>query len=87
MEKELTKLIFAGHANSFQRVDQMTSAFAIDVRMPFVNSIVFSCACTCLWSGKFSVSRIQTIGKWILREAFENDLPDEIVWRQKQKFF
>ena len=24
-----------------------------------------------------------TFGKWILRKAFENDLPDSVVWRQK----
>jgi asparagine synthase (glutamine-hydrolysing) len=27
------------------------------------------------------------IEKWILRKAFEDDLPEEIVWRKKAKFF
>lgn len=29
----------------------------------------------------------QKIEKWILRKAFEDDLPEDIVWRKKQKFF
>jgi asparagine synthase (glutamine-hydrolysing) len=28
----------------------------------------------------------QKIEKWILRKAFENDLPKEITWRGKQEF-
>lgn len=88
VEKELIKLTFSGHANGFQRVDRMTSAFAIDGRMPFVNSIVFGYACRLPVEWKiFRVNDKRKIEKWILRRAFENDLPDDIVWRRKQKFF
>jgi asparagine synthase (glutamine-hydrolysing) len=88
VEKELIKLTFTGHANGFQRVDRMTSAFAIDGRMPFMNSIVAGYACRLPVEWKIlDVDDERTIEKWILRKAFENDLPDEIVWRRKQKFF
>jgi len=29
----------------------------------------------------------QKVEKWILRKAFEGDLPNEIIWRKKEKFF
>ncbi|MFX0049279.1 MAG: asparagine synthase-related protein, partial [Candidatus Hermodarchaeota archaeon] len=34
----------------------------------------------------FCKKNIGIAKKWILRKAFENEIPDEFVWRKKQKF-
>ncbi|AYO31388.1 asparagine synthase [Biomaibacter acetigenes] len=87
VEAELEKLTCNGHANGFQRVDRMTSAFSIDGRMPFMNSNVTQFASRLPVKWKIYNDGSRQIEKWILRKAFERDLPEEIVWREKQKFF
>ncbi len=86
IERELYKLTFTSHANGFQRVDRMTSAFSIDAIVPFVDISLVEFALNLPVEWKMYKKDSSKIEKWILRKAFENDLPPEIVWREKKKF-
>ncbi|MGI6484864.1 MAG: asparagine synthase-related protein [Tepidanaerobacteraceae bacterium] len=85
---ELVKLLNKGHANGFQRVDRMTSAFSLEGRLPFVDRgvVEYGLSLPIEWKINSDGSG-NLIEKWILRKAFEKYLPEEIVWRKKQKFF
>lgn len=86
IERELYKLTFTSHANGFQRVDRMTSAFSIDAIVPFIDKSLVEFALNLPVEWKMYKTGDSKIEKWILRKAFENDLPPEIVWREKKKF-
>jgi asparagine synthase (glutamine-hydrolysing) len=86
VEPELVKLTLSSHANGFQRADRMTSAFSIDARLPFMSKRLIELAHSIPGKWKIYDTGREKIEKWILRKAFEHDLPQEIVWRTKQKF-
>ncbi len=83
IKQELLKLTFTGHRNGFQRVDRMTAAHSLDCHMPFMDKDVseYAFKLPVAWKIKDKTE------KWILRKAFEKKLPEDIVWRKKQKFF
>lgn len=88
INSELKKLLFSGHANGFQRVDRMSAAFSIQPFLPFANLNVAEYALRLPPEIKLhDDGQGKKIEKWILRKAFENDLPKDIIWRKKQKFF
>ena len=53
------------------------------VETPFLNEEVIKFSGTIPISKKINFKEEKKFGKWILREAFENDLPKNIVWREK----
>jgi asparagine synthase (glutamine-hydrolysing) len=62
----------------------MTMAHAIEGRVPFLDVSVIRL-------GQLVPPELKLVGspvteKWILRKAFEDLLPDEIVWRAKEQF-
>lgn len=85
IRRELEELTMSGHANGFQRVDRMNMAHSLLYDMPFMDREVveFAFAIPVSWK----IYGDQQIEKWILRKAFENDLPEDIVWRRKAKFY
>jgi asparagine synthase (glutamine-hydrolysing) len=85
IEKELKKLTETGHANGFQRVDRMNMANSLIYDMPFMDKKIWKYAARI--PIKWKIYGSKSIEKWILRKAFENDLPYEILWREKSKFF
>ncbi|MEM2891210.1 MAG: asparagine synthase-related protein [Thermoplasmata archaeon] len=84
LRAERLKLLRAGHLAGFQRVDRMTAASSLDGRMPLMsNSIV---------EYGLSLGRNHLLGsrpehnKLVLRKAFQDMLPAEVVWRRKRRF-
>ncbi|MGR6836472.1 asparagine synthase-related protein [Syntrophomonas erecta] len=80
---ELNKLLAEAHSMSLQRVDRMTAAYGLDVGLPFMDFRLIDLA------GKIPIKyKIKggDIEKWILRSAFRDDLPEDIVWRPKVEF-
>jgi asparagine synthase (glutamine-hydrolysing) len=71
------------------RANKAMAAFGIETRVPFLDPDVLDYVMKInpkeKMCGKGSVDGIR-IEKWILRKAFENDLPKDIVWRQKVQF-
>ncbi len=61
----------------------LAKALGVTVRLPYLDA-QFKAFATNLDVGlKVKRERGQVWGKWILRKAFENIMPEEIVWREK----
>lgn len=81
---ELRRSVASLHNINLQRVDRMTMAHSIEGRVPFLDL-------TMIGLGQLIPSEFKLVGsppveKWILRKAFEDLLPSEIVWRAKEQF-
>lgn len=87
LRRELRRSVGALHNINLQRVDRLTMAHSIEGRVPFLDLDMVKLAQTVPAELKL---RRNGPGnrreKWILRRAFENLLPDEIVWRDKEQF-
>ena len=51
--------------------------------MPFINQEIIEKADTLPIDLLVNKKNNTIFGKWILRKAFENDLPSSVIWRQK----
>lgn len=70
------------------RANKSTAAWGVEARVPFLDIeyldyVMGEINPSDKMCGKNADGRIE---KWILRKAFEDYLPDEIVWRQKEQF-
>lgn len=84
VEKELEKIMSIGHAMGFQRVDRMNSAHSLESHVPFMDRSV--CQVAGILPLDWKIYGEQQVEKWILRVAFDGELPAEIVWRKKEQF-
>jgi asparagine synthase (glutamine-hydrolysing) len=59
----------------------------IDVKQPFLDTRIIDFASKIPFELKVRKTNVEgeVIGKWILRKAFENLLPGEIIWRRKEE--
>lgn len=83
LRDELRRSVQALHDVNLQRVDRMTMAHSLEGRPPFLDDAVIDLA------GRIPTElKLPAEGKekWILRAAFEDLLPEEIVWRKKEQF-
>ena len=62
---------------------KIAEALDITVEIPFTNQEIIEKADTLPIDLLVNKKDNTTFGKWILRKAFENDLPTSIIWRQK----
>lgn len=83
--RELEKLTCNGYNIGFQRVDRMTAANLLQCDMPFMDKEVVRFAFSLPLEWKIHEND-RKIEKWILRWAFEKQLPENIVWRNKDEF-
>ncbi len=79
---ELRRSIESMHNVNLQRVDRMTMAHSIEGRVPFLDVAMIEMAQTVPAALKLR----DGVEKWILRHAFEDLLPPEILWRKKAQF-
>lgn len=87
LHSELRRSVTRLHNINLQRVDRMTMRHAIEARVPFLDTDVIAMAQTVPPELKLKTGdNGQRIEKWILRKAFEDLLPPEIVWRDKEQF-
>ena len=83
LRAELRRSVEALHDVNLQRVDRMTMAHSLEGRPPFLDDGLIDLA------GRIPTElKLPGQGKekWILRAAFEDLLPEEIVWRRKEQF-
>ena len=66
------------------RANKSLSAWGVEGRVPFLDKEVLDVAMRLNPEAKMSPGKV--IEKKILREAFSDMLPDEVVWRQKEQF-
>jgi asparagine synthase (glutamine-hydrolysing) len=84
---ELRRSVTRLHNINLQRVDRMTMRHAIEARVPFLDTEVIATAQTVPPRFKLhSEDNGRRVEKWILRKAFEDLLPHDIVWRNKEQF-
>lgn len=83
LQDEMIEITEALHNTNLQRADRMSMAFGLEARVPFLDVKAVSTALSFPAEWKMHNGRAP---KHILRQAFADDLPDEIVNRPKQKF-
>ena len=87
LHKELRRSITRLHNINLQRVDRMTMRHAIEARVPFLDTEAIAMAQTVPPRFKlYTDTDGRRIEKWILRKAFEDLLPADITWRNKEQF-
>jgi asparagine synthase (glutamine-hydrolysing) len=64
----------------------MNQCSSIKVVAPLISGELLNYALSLPSDYKVRPHRGESMEKWVFRKAFENDLPDEIVWRLKQEF-
>jgi len=84
LSDELIRLTRSLHNINLQRTDRMTMAHSIEARVPFLDHEFVKFAHSI--PIKFRCASGDKIEKYLLRKAFENYLPEEILWRDKLKF-
>jgi asparagine synthase (glutamine-hydrolysing) len=84
LHRELRRSVTTLHNINLQRVDRMTMAHSIEGRVPFLDRRMIELGLRIPVSLKLPGARREE--KWILRKAFEDLLPREIVWRAKEQF-
>jgi asparagine synthase (glutamine-hydrolysing) len=84
LHRELRRSVASLHNINLQRVDRMTMAHAIEGRVPFLDLSMIRLGQ--LIPPEMKIAGSPPIEKWILRKAFEDLLPKEIIWRIKEQF-
>ncbi len=74
------------HKTELQRLDRMSMAVSLEARVPFMDRDVVEYATNLPATAKLRERDGRLVEKYILREAFEGLLPDEILWREKMPF-
>jgi len=87
LNQELLNLLEIEHKTGLQRVDRIPYFFSIEARAPLFDKRIVELAFKIPPELKiFKKKGRGVVKKWILRKAFEEEMPSEFVWRKKQKF-
>jgi asparagine synthase (glutamine-hydrolysing) len=73
------------HNTALQRVDRSASAHGCGVASPFLDPDVVRHALAI--PSRWKIRGPQSTDKWPLRRGLADELPDEIIWRGKSKFW
>ncbi len=81
---ETNRKISRLHMYDCLRANKSLSAWGVEGRVPFLDKEFMDVAMRL--NPKDKMAGNGRMEKWILRKAFEDYLPDEVVWRQKEQF-
>ncbi|NEO79728.1 asparagine synthase B [Moorena sp. SIO4G3] len=84
LNQELVYRIKGLHNLNLQKLDRLTMAHGLEARVPFLDIDFVEMALTI--DPTLKLYQRFGIEKWLLRKAFEDYLPPEIVWRDKMEF-
>jgi asparagine synthase (glutamine-hydrolysing) len=84
LRDELVQITAALHNTNLQRADRLSMAFGLEARVPFLD--LQSVALSFKLPIAQKIHQHARLEKALLREAFQNALPQKIVNRRKQKF-
>ena len=79
LKDELKRLKEIMHFTS----QKIANELGISIQMPFVDENIINAVETLPTSLLINQKNDKRFGKWILRKAFENDLPSSVIWRKK----
>ena len=84
LHPELVRITQGLHNLNLQRTDRMTMAHALEGRVPYLDweHLCFALELPPEWK----IRRDEGVEKWLLRRAGSGQLPDSLLWREKQKF-
>jgi asparagine synthase (glutamine-hydrolysing) len=82
-QKECVRLLKDVHCFDVLRGDKTTAGAGLEIRVPFFDKDFIRFYMSIDPKHKMVKGSIE---KYLLRKAFENDLPEEIVWRRKDGF-
>lgn len=74
------------HNNASLRLDRMNQCNGIRVVAPLISGELLRYSLATPPEFRQKPDNGDKIEKWIFRKAFENDLPEQVVWRIKQEF-
>ncbi len=74
------------HKTELQRLDRMSMAVSLEARVPFLDLDLVTYALNLPSNVKLRHDGARRVEKWILRQACEDLLPHEILWREKMPF-
>ena len=63
--------------------EKIASELGISVQMPYINENIIELVETLPVEHLVNQKNGIKFGKWVLRKAFENDLPSSVIWREK----
>ena len=87
--EELVRKMSKLHLYDCLRANKSLMAWGVEGRVPFLDKEFIDIAMSVNPSDKMNIrlpDGKQRMEKWILRKAFEDMLPEEICWRQKEQF-
>ena len=87
--EELVRKMSKLHLYDCLRANKSLSAWGVEGRVPFLDKDFIDIAMALNPKDKMNIrlpDGKQRMEKWILRKAFEDILPPEICWRQKEQF-
>ena len=87
--EELVRKMSKLHLYDCLRANKSLMAWGVEGRVPFLDKEFIDIAMSLNPSDKMNIRSPdgkQRMEKWILRKAFEDMLPEEICWRQKEQF-
>jgi len=82
--EETIRLLKQLHQYDVLRSDRCAAAHGLEIRVPFLDRDFIDCV-----MGKIDQTlkyKKGIVEKWILRKTFKNELPEDILWRQKDAF-
>jgi asparagine synthase (glutamine-hydrolysing) len=82
--KETIRKIENLHKYDCLRANKSLASWGIEGRVPFLDKEFIDVAMRLNPKDKMITG--ERMEKWILRKAFENDIPESVAWRQKEQF-
>ena len=79
LENELKRIKNVMHFTS----QKIATELGMSVQMPFIDESIIQLAETLPINHLVNQRNNVKFGKWILRKAYENDLPSSVIWREK----
>lgn len=84
--QELLNLISIEYKTGLQRVDRIPYYFSIEARAPLFDRRIVELSFNIPQELKIFKNKYGKANKWILRKAFEEEIPEQFIWRKTQKF-
>jgi asparagine synthase (glutamine-hydrolysing) len=84
LQAELVRSVEGLHNLNLQRCDRVTMAFGLEARVPFLDREVIEHALRL--PADWKLAGAGRAEKWLLREAFDGWLPEDLLWRGKSQF-
>ena len=82
--KNLDNYIKRISKNMYFSSNKLGNFFGIEIKQPYMDKQFVNFALSIDKNFKIRKEKNKIFGKWILRKAFENSLPDDVIWQNKR---